>query len=226
LNAQQVISTAYDAGITLTVEAGQLKIKGTRGDDFDRIVGLLRPVKADVIEALMPAPVVDAWVQLEVELTLDAKTTDLTDFVGAIVTRPELDILQARVTAKGWTLHTLPAGDNFYVTGLAAQRSMGNILVGGEAGEGNCFYAIKPGSPLYQRFATGKEYKQWLWPRISDESGDADVIAALYEIVNGAWVGCDVFVDGPHADIVCAAANYLLSQYSSEGVPILTKGKA
>jgi hypothetical protein len=232
--AQQVISTAYAAGITLTVVGGELKIKGKRGDDFDRIVGLLKPVKAAVIDALMPAAVIYSGVpfgtpdpSLEVELTLDASTSDLTYFVGAIVTRTELDILQARVNAKGWSIHTLPAGDNVYVTGLSAQRSMGNILVGGDDGAGNCYYAIKPGSPLYKRFATGKEYKAWLWPKIKDTlDGDADILAELYTIVNAPWVGADIYVDGQHADVVVAAAQYLLNQYSADGLPIFTKGKA
>jgi hypothetical protein len=394
MTAQQVISTAYDAGITLTVVGGELKIKGKRGADLDRIVGLLKPVKAAVIDALAPvkslpievevkdqndlqptselinsevpkpplptelwitgatsfvslealaelqknytctwghdsrgysvtydanetsvtpvtevqsAPlpegidirtadpnayighIIDAgqfdilaergrsegfgiqclpqseaylcdWKlvkvwdlatgyngdklptidspSLEVELTLDAETTDLFCFVGAIVTRPELDILQARTDAKGWTLHTLPTGDTFYITGVSESDNwhvdgpgpkcvLGNILVGGAEGEGNCYYSIKPGSPLYQRFATGKEYKAWLWPKIKDNlDGDADILAELYTIINAPWVGADIYVDGQHADVVVAAANYLLSKYSADGLPIFTKGKA
>jgi hypothetical protein len=315
MTAQQVISDAYDAGITLTVVGGELKIKGKRGDDFDRIVGLLKPVKAAVIEALTPvetssidlvspspiaietpsAPVdprsllgqvisqaqmdelldrglvegfgvqgewqsdeypcewklVRVWdlptgyngdklpevAPLEVELTLDAETTDLFCFVGAIVTRPELDILQARINAKGWSIHTLRAGDALYITGVSESDNwhvdgpgpkcvLGSILVGDAEGAGNCFYTVKPGSPLYKRFATGKEYKAWLWPKIKDNlDGNADVIAELYTIINADWVGADIYIAGDHADVVVAAANYLLSKYSVDGLPILTKGK-
>jgi hypothetical protein len=159
--------------------------------------------------------------QTELDFTLDPKTSDLTDFVGAIVTPLDMMVLQARVNAKGWSIHTLPSGDDWYVTGLSARHDTGKILVGGAEGEGNCFYAIKPGSVLYKRFATAGEYKQWLWQGMQD---DVDVIVEMFNIINAPWVGADIYIDGPYAEVVVAAAGYMLSQYSSDGLPIFTKG--
>jgi hypothetical protein len=101
---------------------------------------------------------------------------------------------------------------------IVIQREFGKIIAGGNPGEGHYHYIIKPGNPLYQRLPSAQDYKRWIWPKMSE---DADVLAELYTIINGAFVGCDVYVDGPHADAVVGAAGYLFNQYGGKLLPIL-----
>lgn len=226
MNATTVIELAQSAGLTLTVTGDSLNIKGVRTPEFDRVIELIKPIKADVVAALSAAAAVESLTTLEEELTLDPLTDDAVLFVGAIITQEELDALQKRASANGNTLHARPSGDKWYVTGYSVRAMSGKIIAGGAPDAGHYRYTIKPGTPLYYRARDNNEYKRWLWPRIQDDQGgDAAVIAELYAIINGAWVGCDVYVDGPFSDVVVAAAGWLYNQYTVDGLPIFTKGK-
>jgi len=164
-----------------------------------------------------------SWQMLDEELTLDPRTSALTDFAGAIVTDTELDELQWRCINAGLTLHALPSDDKWYVTGADGKANkVGKIVCGAAPDTGHYHYVIKPETPLYQRTADFDSYKRWLWTRMKD---DGVVLNEMYTIINGAWVGCDVYVDGPNADGVVAAAGWLLNQYNVDGLPIMTKGK-
>lgn len=102
------------------------------------------------------------------------------------------------------------------------QRTFGKIIAGGKPGKHNYRYIIKPGQPLYRKESA--DYKRWLWSKMQDdENADDKVINALYEVINGAWVGCDVYVDGPNASAVVAAAGYLLNQYTSTQMPLVER---
>lgn len=71
-------------------------------------------------------------------------------------------------------------------------------------------YTINEQSALYKPELSAADYKRWLWSVIQDnEQADDLVVNALYEVINGAYVGCDVFVDGPNAAGVVAASNWL-----------------
>jgi len=98
---------------------------------------------------------------------------------------------------------------------------MGKLIVGAAANEGHYHYVIKPGTPLYFRAPDDAAYKRWIWAKMQDsETGDAAVLGELYVIINGAWVGCDVYVDGPYAAMVLAAAGYLLNHYTDTKPPL------
>lgn len=164
---------------------------------------------------------IDSWDQLDAMLTLDPATSDLTQFVGAIVTVDALNTLQKRCQAKGWTLHARQGGDGWYVSGIEAKRTFGKLIAGGKKDDGHYHYEIKPGTPLHR--PESATYKAWLWQQM--QAGNADVVRALYEVFNGAWVGCDVYVFGPNADGVVAAAGYLMNNYNGESLPILAEPK-
>ncbi len=164
----------------------------------------------------MTQATLDSWDTLEATLTPDPATADLTDFVGAIVGKAALDTIQKRCTEKGWTLHAKAAGDKWYIVGMDAKcREWGNLKVGWSETEGHYHYAIKAKTPLYRASETG--YKAWLWDKMQK---DAAVLHELYVIVNGAYVGCDVYIDGPNASVVMAAVAYLIKEYKSDGLPM------
>ncbi len=217
MDAKTAIAKAQQLGIILTVKDGMIYPSGATSPEARALLAQMKPIKQAIIDELV-------WPRgeaLEVELTPLPVTDDLTCFVGAIVAPDVLEVLQERATAQGWTLHTLPSGDKWYITGIEAPATpMGKIIAGGAPDEGHYHYIIKPGTPLYHRAADFKAYKQWLWPKMQNDTGDAAVLAELYTIINGAWVGCDVYVDGPHADAVVAAAGWLLNQYAGQGLPI------
>lgn len=105
------------------------------------------------------------------------------------------------------------------------QREFGKIIAGGKPSKHSYRYVIKPGTPLYRRERDEQAYKRWLWSSMNDESGSAEVLYELYVIINGAWVGCDVYVEGPFASGVVAAAGYLMNQYTGEQMPLVERRK-
>ncbi len=161
------------------------------------------------------------WAALDEFLTLKPETSDITDFVGAIVDAPSLAILQKRCNALGWTLHARPADTKWYITGVHAQRVLGKLIAGAPKTEGHYHYTIRYGTPLYR--AESADYKTWLWKQM--QAGNADIMQTLHEIMNGVYVGCDVYVDGPNAAGIVAAAGYLLNQYKGDKLPILAEVK-
>lgn len=222
MNAVTLIAKAQTLGVTLTVRDGMIYPSGATSPEARALLVQMRPIKQAIIDAL-------TWPQndaLEAELRPDPRTGDLTNFVGAIVTSEDLAVLQQRATANRWTLHTLPSGDKWYISGLTARCDFGRIIAGGAPDEGHYHYVIKPATPLYHRAANFTAYKQWLWPKMQNDTGDAAVLAELYTIINGAWAGCNVYVDGPHADAVVAAAGWLLNQYQGKELPIWSQRKA
>lgn len=224
MNAKEAIARANELGVTLTVKDGMIYPSGATSPEARALLVGMRPLKQAIIDEVERREtqilVDEVAQQFAPEMAPDAATADLTAFVGAIVDNDVLGVLQGRCVALGWTLHTLPSDDKWYITGMSAKREMGKIIAGGKPEEGHYHYTIKPGTPLYHRSADSKAYKAWLWPKMQDDTGDADVLAALYTIINGAWVGCDVYVDGPNADVVAAAAGYLLNQYRGKTLPI------
>lgn len=159
------------------------------------------------------------WAALDEFLTLKPETSDLTDFVGAIVDNDALATLQRRCTGKGWTLHARPTDDKWYITGIHAKRELGKLIAGAPKTEGHYHYTIRYGTPLYR--AESADYKTWLWQQM--RAGNTDVMQVLHEIMNGVYVGCDVYIDGPNAAGVVAAAGYLLNQYKGDNLPILAE---
>jgi len=224
MNAKEAIAKAQALGVTLTVRDGMIYPSGATSPEARALLWGMRPLKQaiiDEVERRETQALIDAATQQhDAALSPEPATSDLTHFVGAIVRSDTLNVLQGRCVALGWTLHTLPADDKWYITGMSAKREMGKIIAGGKPEEGHYHYAIKPWTPLYHRTTDSKAHNQWLWPKMQDDTGDADVLAALYTIINGAWVGCDVYVDGPNADVVMAAAAYLLNQYRDKTLPI------
>lgn len=219
MNAKEAIAKAQALGVTLAVKGGMIHPTGATSPEARALLVQMIPMKQDIIEAL-------TWPQneaLEAELRPDPRTGDLTFFVGAIVAADALAVLQKRCDEKGWTLHTRPSDSKWYVSGMEARREFGKLIVGAAPDEGHYHYVIKPGTPLYHKAADHKAYKSWLWPKMQEDTGDAAVLGELYTIINGAWVGCDVYVDGLHADAVIAAAGWLLNQYKGKGLPILNK---
>lgn len=211
-NALTLIDQARSIGLTLTVRDGMIYPSGVTSPEARALLALMKPIKQAIIDALT---------QPAVPEPLDPVTADLTDFVGAIVDSGTLAILQKRCNALKWTLHTLPAGDQWHVTGYHAQRELGKIIAGAATNEGHYHYVIKPGTPLHLKAPDDAAYKRWIWAKMQDsDTGDAAVIAELYAIINGAWVGCDVYVDGPHASMVVAAAGYLFNQYQDTKPPL------
>jgi len=74
-------------------------------------------------------------------------------------------------------------------------------------------YTINEQSALYKPELSAEDYKRWLWSAIQDNEQANDlVVNALYEVINGAYVGCDVYVDGPNAGGVVAASRWLAQQ--------------
>lgn len=211
MDALTLIDQAHSLGLTLTVKDGMINAHGKRTPDVVALLEQMKPMKAAIIQALQPEPL----------RKLLPITDDLTDFVGAIVDNETLDILQERCNALNWTLHTLPSGEKWYVTGYQARRDMGKLIAGGSPTEGHYHYVIKPGTPLYFKAPDDAAYRRWIWAKMQDnETGDAAVLAELYVIINGPWVGCDVYVDGPYAAMVVAAAGYLLNHYTDIKPPL------
>lgn len=241
-----VIDQARKLGIGLTVDGDRLKVIGEQTPEFYALVNMIKPIKFDVIETLKFHKAAErwdkqgeltlaeteeqtaddfnaSWQALDEELTLDPRTSALTDFAGAIVTDTELDELQWRCINAGLTLHALPSDDKWYIVGADGKANkVGKIVCGAAPDTGHYHYVIKPETPLYQRTVDFDSYKRWLWTQMKD---DGVVLNEMYTIINGAWVGCDVYVDGPNADGVVAAAGWLLNQYNVDGLPIMTKGK-
>lgn len=219
MNAKEAIAKAKDLGVTLAVKDGMIHPTGATSPEARALLVQMIPMKQAIIEAL-------TWPQneaLEAELAPLPLTDDLTCFVGAIVDDDVLEVLQQRAIAERWTLHTLPSDDKWYISGLTARREFGKLIVGAAPDAGHYHYVIKSGTPLYHKAADHKAYKSWLWTKMQEDTGDAAVLAELYTIINGAWVGCDVYIDGPNADAVIAAAGWLLNQYKDKGLPILNK---
>lgn len=212
-DALTLIDQAKELGLTLTVKDGMINAHGKRTPDVMALLEQMKPMKAAIIDALtQPAAI---------EPTLDPETADLTDFVGANVDNDALAILQKRCNALNWTLHAKPSDDKWHITGYHAQRCFGKIIAGAATNAGHYHYVVKPGTPLYFSAPDDAAYKRWIWAKMQDgETGDAAVIAELYAIINGAWVGCDVYVDGPHASMVVAAAGYLLNHYTDTKPPL------
>lgn len=221
MDATTLIAQAHGMGLTLAVKDGMIYPSGPITTEARALLAQMRPLKQAIIEALTQS----SWDTLEHELTPEPTTADLTLFVGAIVDNDALAILQSRCNDLGWSLHTRPSAEKWYVSGIAAQRDFGKIIVGAPENEGNYHYTIRPGTPLYHRTNDINTYKAWLWSKIQDDDqADDTVVNALFEVVNGAWVGCDVYVDGPNADGVVAAAGWLMNQYKGKALPILRKG--
>ena len=213
MEATILINQAKELGLTLTVRDGMINAHGKRTPEVMSLLEQMKPMKAAIVETLTQPAVLES--------TLDPTTADLTDFVGAIVDNETLAILQQRCNALNWTLHTLPADAKWYVTGYHVQRCFGKIIAGAATNAGHYHYVIKPGTPLYFKAPDESAYKRWIWAKMQDsETGDAAVLAELYVIINGAWVGCDVYVDGPHASMVVAAAGYLFNQYNDTKPPL------
>lgn len=216
MNAKEAIAKAQSLGVTLTVKDGMIHPAGATSPEARALLAQMRPIKQAIIDELV-------WPHgkaLEAELAPHPATGDLTSWVGAIVSADDLAVLQRRCTENRWTLHTLPSGDKWYISGIDAKCDLGRIIAGGAPDEGHYHYVIKPGTPLYHRDADFKAYKQWLWPKMQNDTGDAAVLYELYTIINGAWCGADVYVDGPNADAVVAAAGWLMNQYIGKGLPI------
>lgn len=217
MDATTLVAKAQALGVTLTVRDGMIHPSGATSPEARALLVQMIPMKQAIIDAL-------TWPQndvLEAELNPDPATADLTGFVGAIVTAADLAVLQKRATALGWTLHTLPSDTKWYISGLFAPRDFGKLVAGGAPDAGHYHYIIKPNTPLHNPALDFKAYKSWLWTKMSPSAGDAAVLYELYTIVNGAWVGCDVYVDGPNADAVVAAAGWLLNQYKGKALPLL-----
>lgn len=214
-DALTLIDQAKALGLTLTVKDGMIYPSGVTSPEVRALLALMKPMKQAIIEALTNPVVV------EPESKLDPATADLTDFVGANVDSDALAILQSRCNALNWTLHARQADEKWHITGYHAHREFGKIIAGAATNAGHYHYVIKPGTPLYFKATDDAAYKRWIWAKMQDgETGDAAVIAELYVIINGAWVGCDVYVDGPHASMVVAAAGYLLNQYKDTKPPL------
>lgn len=221
MNAKEAITKAGELGVTLTVRDGMIYPSGATTPEAKALLVQMRPIKQAIIDELV-------WphgATVEATLHPDPATADLCCFVGAIVPSDVLSVLQSRCVALGWALHTLPSDSKWYVTGMSAKREMGKLIVGAAPDEGHYHYVIKPGTPLCHRAKDATAYKLWLWPKMQEQGGDAAVLAELYTIVNGAWVGCDVYVDGPNADMVMAAAGWLLNQYKGKELPIWSNKK-
>lgn len=211
MEALALIDQAKAMGLTLTVKDGMINAHGKRTPEVMSLLEQMKPMKAAIIQALTPEPL----------RKLLPITDDLTDFVGAIVDDDTLAILQERCNALNWTLHALPSAEKWYVTGYHARRVMGKLIVGAATNAGHYHYVIKPGTPLYFKAPDDAAYKRWIWAKMQDsETGDAAVLAELYVIINGAWVGCDVYIDGPYASMVLAAAGYLLNHYQETKPPL------
>lgn len=217
MNAKEAIAKAQSLGITLTVRDGMIHPTGATSPEARALLAQMKGIKQAIIDELI-------WPRneaLEAELSPDPMDADVTAFVGAIVNADTLAALQQRATANGWTLHTRPSDTKWYITGLDARREFGKLIVGAAPDAGHYHYTIKPGTPLHNPALDFKAYKQWLWPKMQNDTGDAAVLAELYTIINGPWVGCDVYVDGPNADVVMAAAGWLLNQYTDKRLPLL-----
>lgn len=213
MEATILIDQAKALGLTLTVKDGMINAHGKRTPEIMTLLERMKPIKQAIIQALTQPAVVES--------TLDPATADLTDFVGAIVDNDTLAILQQRCNALNWTLHTLPADAKWRITGYHAQRCFGKIIAGAATNAGHYHYVIKPSTPLYFKASDDVAYKRWIWAKMQEgETGDATVLAELYVIINGAWVGCDVYVDGPYAAMVVAAAGYLLNHYTDTKPPL------
>lgn len=211
MDATTLIDQAKELGLTLTVKDGMINAHGKRTPEVMSLLEQMKPMKAAIIQALTPEPL----------RKLLPITDDLTDFVGAIVDDDTLAILQERCNALNWTLHALPSAEKWYVAGYHARRVMGKLIVGAATNAGHYHYVIKPGTPLYFKAPDDAAYKRWIWAKMQDsETGDAAVLAELYVIINGAWVGCDVYIDGPYASMVLAAAGYLLNHYQETKPPL------
>lgn len=212
MEALTLIDQAKELGLTLTVKDGMINAHGKRTPAIMALLDQMKPIKQAIIDALTQPAVLEP---------LDPITADLTGFVGAIVDNETLDILQQRCNALNWTLHTLPAGDQWYITGYHAQRELGKIIAGAATNAGHYHYVIKPGTPLHFKALDDAAYKRWIWAKMQDsDTGDAAVLSELYVIINGAWVGCDVYVDGPHASMVVAASGYLFNHYQDTKPPL------
>jgi len=212
MDALTLIDQARGLGLTLAVKDGMINAHGKRTPEIMSLLEQMKPMKQAILAALTPEPL---------RKMLLPVTDDLTDFVGAIVDTEVLAILQERCNALNWTLHAIPSGEKWYITGYHARRVMGKLIVGAAANEGHYHYVIKPGTPLYFRAPDDAAYKRWIWAKMQDsETGDAAVLGELYVIINGAWVGCDVYVDGPYAAMVLAAAGYLLNHYTDTKPPL------
>ena len=108
---------------------------------------------------------------------------------------------------------------------MDARREFGKLIVGAAPDAVHYHYVIKPNTPLHNPALDFKAYKQWLWPKMQEATGDAATLYELYTITNGAWVGCDVYIDGPNADAVMAAAGWLLNQYADKRLPMVAPDK-
>lgn len=217
MDAKTAIAKAQSLGVTLTVRDGMIHPSGATSPEARALLVQMIPIKQAIIEALT-WPRNDA---LEAELHPEPATADLTAFVGAIVTAADLAVLQQRATALGWTLHTLPSDAKWYISGLFAPRAFGKLVAGAAPDAGHYHYIIKAGTPLHNPALDFNAYKKWLWPKMQNDTGDASILYELYAIINGAWVGCDVYVDGPNADAVVAAAGWLMNQYQGKALPLL-----
>lgn len=138
---------------------------------------------------------------------------DATDVVGKLLTTDELVWYRQFVAAKGWTISAKSAGDKWRVTKIDAKRELGQIrlMTEGEPQYRDIVISVNESSALYQPESSG--YKNWVWSKMQE---DETVLTELYEIANGAYVGCDVYVDGPNAAGVVAAAKYVLKEYAAK----------
>lgn len=178
MNALAIIEQARTAGLALSLDGDQLRVRGKQTAGALAIIEQMRLIKPAIVQALQRG-VSQETRRIDMKITPDAH--------------------QAKAQKRVW----------------------GKIAAGAAMKGCHYQYAISQGSPLYQQMDS-REYKRWLWNRIQDDdNADDNVICALYEIINGAYLGSDVYVEGPHADIIVAAIGWLLNQYKVQGVSIL-----
>lgn len=54
MTAQQAIAFAQSAGLTVTATDGKLIVRGKRGETFDQVLAMIKPIKDEVVKALTP----------------------------------------------------------------------------------------------------------------------------------------------------------------------------
>lgn len=68
---------------------------------------------------------------------------------------------------------------------------------------------IVPGHSLFMPPSpTATSYRAWLWSQMDEQTGNPDVLAAIYDIANLITSGESFRIVYPHADIIQAAAQY------------------
>lgn len=87
---------------------------------------------------------------------------------------------------------------------LGAIESLGNRAVA----KGDWVLNVRPGHPLHR--PESPAFKRWLWTEMQKPGL---VLFDLYMAQNGAWVGSNVKVAGPNAEVIAAALRHILEHH-------------